>query len=106
MKVAYIFSTSGHTADYKLGQMILPQLEANNHGAELRMFFFDDNNYALREGDPTGAAIKDCSRKGNFVDDVRPLCLITRTGKGEPGNCTYSTVSGVQIGCFLIYTLL
>ena len=24
MKVAYVFSTSGHTASYKLGQMILP----------------------------------------------------------------------------------
>ena len=29
MKVAYIFSTSGHTASYKLGKMILPQLEGN-----------------------------------------------------------------------------
>jgi hypothetical protein len=24
MKVAYVFSTSGHTASYKLGKMILP----------------------------------------------------------------------------------
>ena len=34
MKVAYVFSTSGHTASYKLGKMILPQLEAGNHGAK------------------------------------------------------------------------
>src|SRR5689334_11559719 len=27
MKVAYIFSTSGHTVSYKLGQMILHQLD-------------------------------------------------------------------------------
>jgi hypothetical protein len=38
MKVAYVFSTSGHTASYKLGKMILPQLEGstgypNGHGA-------------------------------------------------------------------------
>ena len=33
MKVAYVFSTSGHTATYKLGQMILPQLERDGHGA-------------------------------------------------------------------------
>ncbi|RTZ59763.1 MAG: sulfur reduction protein DsrE, partial [Gammaproteobacteria bacterium] len=26
MKVAYIFSTQGHSVSYKLGQMILPQL--------------------------------------------------------------------------------
>ena len=40
MKVAYVFSTSGHTASYKLGKMILPQLEGttgypNGHGAEV-----------------------------------------------------------------------
>ena len=44
MKVAYIFSTSGHTASYKLGKMILPQLEAGNHGVEVvGMMFFDDS---------------------------------------------------------------
>jgi len=32
MKVAYVFSTSGHTSSYKLGQMILPQLEQDGHG--------------------------------------------------------------------------
>lgn len=35
MKVAYLFVTSGHTADYKLGKMILPQLEQGTHGAEV-----------------------------------------------------------------------
>ena len=35
MKVAYVFSTSGHTASYKLGKMILPQLEEGRHGAEV-----------------------------------------------------------------------
>ena len=55
MKVAYVFSTSGHTASYKLGKMILPQLEEGNHGAEVvGMFFFDDNTYILRSGDPVG----------------------------------------------------
>src|SRR3712207_8267162 len=36
MKVAYVFSTSGHTASYKLGKMILPQLEEGRHGVEDR----------------------------------------------------------------------
>lgn len=46
MKVAYVFSTSGHTASYKLGKMILPQLEEGRHGAQvIGMMFFDDNNY-------------------------------------------------------------
>lgn len=51
MKVAYVFATSGHTASYKLGKMILPQLEAGNHGVQvIGMMFFDDNNYVLRKG--------------------------------------------------------
>ncbi len=41
MKVAYVFSTSGHTVSYKLGRMILPQLEQGTHGVEVvGMFFF------------------------------------------------------------------
>ena len=44
MKVAYVFSTSGHTASYKLGKMILPQLEAGNHGAEVVGLFFLENS--------------------------------------------------------------
>jgi hypothetical protein len=55
MKVAYVFSTSGHMASYKLGRMILPQLEQGTHGVEVvGMFFFDDNTYLLRAGDPVG----------------------------------------------------
>jgi hypothetical protein len=45
VKVAYVFSTSGHTASCKLGKMILPQLEQGIHGAEVvGMMFFDDNS--------------------------------------------------------------
>ena len=48
MKVAYIFSSQGHTVSYKLGKMILPQLEAGTHGVDVAgMFFFEDNNYVL-----------------------------------------------------------
>ncbi len=50
MKVACVFATSGHKASYKLGKMILPQLEAGTHGVEvIGTFFFDDNNYVLRQ---------------------------------------------------------
>ncbi len=35
MKVAYIFSTQGHSVSYKLGKMILPQLEDDVHGVEV-----------------------------------------------------------------------
>ncbi len=55
MKGAYVFSTSGHTASDKLGKMIFPQLEQGAHGVEVvGMFFFDDNTYLLRAGDPVG----------------------------------------------------
>ena len=38
---------------YKLGQMILPQLEQGGHGVEVvGMMFFDDNTYLLRAGIP------------------------------------------------------
>ena len=35
MKIAYIFSTQGHTVSFKLGKMILPQLERDAHGVEV-----------------------------------------------------------------------
>lgn len=35
MKVAYIFSTQGHTVSYKLAKMILPQLEEHGHGVQV-----------------------------------------------------------------------
>jgi hypothetical protein len=55
VKVAYIFSTSGHTASYKLGKMILPQLEEGRNGVEVvGIVFFDNNTYILRKGDPIG----------------------------------------------------
>jgi len=75
--------------------MILPQLEANNR-AEVVGIFFDDNKRP-REGDPTESGYH-CSRKGNFVDDVRPLCLITRTGKENLAIATpYGTVESSRL---------
>ena len=43
MKVAYVF-ISPRAASYKLGQMILPQLDAGTHRVTVvGMFFFDDS---------------------------------------------------------------
>ena len=54
MKVAYILNTP-NAANYKVGTMILPQLEADSHGVDvLGIFFFDDNAFMLRKGDPKG----------------------------------------------------
>lgn len=103
MKVAYIFATSGHTASYKLGKMILPQLEAGTHGVDVvGLFFFDDNNYILRSGDPIGERLaKVAAEKGMLLMMCDQCALERGLAVGEPGNCqTSGTVAGVQIGCF------
>ncbi len=116
MKVAYIFATP-RAASYKLGQMILPQLEAGTHGVEVvGMFFFDDNTFVLREGDPIGERLsrfaKDkgmllmmcdmCALERNLADGEPRWCdPSTGAGRTEPGDCHVTdTVAGVQVGCF------
>jgi hypothetical protein len=103
MKVAYIFATSGHTASYKLGKMILPQLEEGRHGVEVvGMMFFDDNNYVLRQGDPIGERLARVAAQNGTLLMMCDQCAIERgLATGEPGNCqTTGTVAGVQVGCF------
>ncbi|HZR98990.1 MAG TPA: SaoD/DsrE family protein [Chloroflexota bacterium] len=123
MRVAYIFNTSGHTASYKLGKMILPQLEAGIHGAEVgAMFFFDDNTYLLRQGDPLGERLARVAREQNILLMLCDQCALERglaELEGPPpvdaaGNLKSplktrprNTVAGVQVGCFPdLYTAL
>ncbi len=103
MKVAYVFSTSGHTASYKLGRMILPQLEQGTHGVEVvGMFFFDDNTYALRAGDPLGERLGRVAADTGMLLMLCDQCAIERgLAAGEPPNATPTdTVEGVTVGCF------
>jgi len=103
MKVAYVFTTSGHTASYKLGKMILPQLEAGTHGVQVvGMMFFDDNNYVLRAGDPIGERLAKVAAEQGVLLMMCDQCAIERgLAEGEPGNCRPSgTVAGVHVGCF------
>jgi sulfur relay (sulfurtransferase) complex TusBCD TusD component (DsrE family) len=103
MKVAYVFSTSGHTASYKLGKMILPQLESGTHGAEVvGLFFFDDNNYILREGDPLGERLARVAEEQGILLMMCDQCALERgLAEGDVGNCHVTgTVRGVQVGCF------
>ncbi len=105
MKVAYVFSTSGHTASYKLGQMILPQLEKGGHGAEVvGMMFFDDNTYLLRKGDPMGERLAKLAKEKGILLMMCDSCALERglaEGAPHPGKCvTRGTVEGVQVGCF------
>jgi hypothetical protein len=103
MKVAYVFTNSGHTVDYKLGQMILPQLEAGNHGADVvGMFFFDDNNYVLRAGDPIGERLAKVAAEQGILLMMCDRCALSRgLAEGEAGDCKpVGTVAGVTVGCF------
>jgi hypothetical protein len=119
MKVAYIFTTSGHTVNYKLGQMILPQLEAGTHGVDVvGMFFFDDNAYILRKGDPLGERLAKVANAKNIWLGVCDMCALDRNlAEGEPVWCEpnrttgrtkpapdkiklKNAIEGLHVGCF------
>ena len=103
VKVAYVFSTSGHTASYKLGKMILPQLEERRHGVEVvGMMFFDDNTYVLRKGDPIGERLGKIARENGMLLMLCDQCALERgLAEGELGSCQpVNTVEGVRVGCF------
>ncbi len=116
MKVAYVF-TNPRAASYKLGQMILPQLEAGTHGVEVvGMFFFDDNTFVLRQGDPIGERLSKVAEEQGMLLMMCDMCALERNlAEGEPKWCdpatgkgrehaaeceVKDTVAGVQVGCF------
>ena len=103
MRIAYVFATSGHTASYKLGQMILPQLEEGTHGVDVAgMFFFDDNTYLLRQGDAMGERLAKVAADQGIMLMLCDRCALERgLARGEPGDCEVTgTVDGVKVGCF------
>ena len=115
MNVAYVF-VSPRAASYKLGQMILPQLEAGTHGVEVvGMFFFDDNVFALRRGDPIGERLARVAGRTGMLLMMCDMCALERgmaegqprwcdargQGRTEPADCRVkNTVEGVEVGCF------
>src|SRR5689334_25068384 len=88
MKVAYVF-TSPRSASYKLAQMILPQLEAGTHAVDVvGMFFFDDNVFALRKGDPVGERLANVAQQKNILVMMCDMCALERNlAQGEPRWC-------------------
>ena len=94
MKVAYIFSSQGHTVSYKLGKMILPQLEEGAHGVDVvGMFFFEDNNYVLVKGDPMGERLAKVAKEQGMLLMGCDQCCYEREIDGK-------LVGGAVIGCF------
>lgn len=115
LKVAYVFITP-RCGTYKLGQMILPQLEVGVHGVDVvGMFFFDDNCFVLSKGHPIGERLAKVAREKNILLMMCDLCALERklavgeprwctadgSGRKEPGVCqVQNVVDGVTVGCF------
>ncbi len=115
MKIAYVFAMP-RSASYKLAQMILPQLEANTHGVDVvGMFFFDDNVFVLRKGDPVGERLAKVAQEKKMLLMMCDMCSLERgLAEGEPRWCdeqgrgrkepaeirVKDTVAGVTVGCF------
>jgi sulfur relay (sulfurtransferase) complex TusBCD TusD component (DsrE family) len=115
MKVAYVFALP-RSASYKLGQMILPQLEAGVHGVDVvGMFFFDDNTFVLRQGDPIGERLAKVAAEKGILLMMCDMCALERglaqgeprwcdpqgRGRIQPAECQpQDVVDGVTVGCF------
>jgi sulfur relay (sulfurtransferase) complex TusBCD TusD component (DsrE family) len=102
LKVAYILNTP-NAATYKIGDMVLPQLESDSHGADvLGIFFFDDNAFMLRSGDPKGERLAKIAKEKGMLLMMCDQCAIQRgLATGEAGNAvTNGVVDGVTVGCF------
>lgn len=104
MNVAYVFTTAGQTIHYILGGMILPQLEEDRHGANVAgMFFFHDNTFALRKGDPLGERLGKVARERGMLLMLCDQCAAARglAKKTEAGGyAPANVVEGVRVGCF------
>ncbi|MEL7302826.1 MAG: SaoD/DsrE family protein [Pseudomonadota bacterium] len=107
MNVAYVFATD-MAATYKLATMILPQLEEDRHGVTVvGMFFFDDNLFVLRQGDPVGERLARVAAEKRILLMMCDQCALRRNlALGELSQCgtgdvvPKDVVDGVQVGCF------
>ena len=95
-------------ATYKLATMILPQIEQGTHGVDVvGMFFFDDNLYPLRKGDPIGERLARIAAEKKILLMMCDQCAIKRNlAVGELHQCgtgevtPKDVVEGVHVGCF------
>ena len=107
MKIAYVFKTS-MSSTFQLGTMILPQLETNSHGVDVAgMFFFDDNIFCLKKGDPIGEKLSEIAIEKNMLLMVCDACAVRRNlAEGTLEQCgsgdvkAKGLVDGVVAGCF------
>lgn len=99
MKVAYVISSANTRTILK--DMIIPQIEKGNHGADvLGMFFVFDNTYMLEKGSEIGEKLQKISEKTGMVLLACDKCSIER-------NIDDKLVDNASIGCFpILYATL
>ena len=114
MKIAYVFKTS-MASTFQLATMILPQLEKNSHVVDVAgMFFFDDNLFCLKKGDPIGERLAKIANEKKMLLMVCDACAVRRGfADGTLEQCgsgdvkAKGLVDGVVAGCFpQLYTAL
>lgn len=92
MKVAYIFTSTNSQKILKT--MVIPQLERDEHGAEVAgMFFFMDNAFFLLKGTEMGDRLQALHDKTGLLLMACDQCAYER-GIAE------SLIDGAHIGCF------
>ena len=114
MKIAYVIKTS-MASTFQLATMILPQLEKNSHVVDVAgMFFFDDNLFCLKKGDPIGERLAKIANEKKMLLMVCDACAVRRGfADGTLEQCgsgdvkAKGLVDGVVAGCFpQLYTAL
>ena len=114
MKIAYVFKTS-MASTFQLATMILPQLEKNSHVVDVAgMFFFDDNLFCLKKGDPIGERLAKIANEKKMLLMVCDACAVRRGfADGTLEQCGSGDVKAkglfdcVVAGCFpQLYTAL
>ena len=100
---------------FQLATMILPQLEKNSHVVDVAgMFFFDDNLFCLKKGDPIGERLAKIADEKKMLLMVCDACAVRRGfADGTLEQCgsgdvkAKGLVDGVVAGCFpQLYTAL
>lgn len=92
MNVAYIFSTTN--AHYILSNMIIPQLESNQHGFNVAgMFFFVDNTFLMVKGNDIGDRLSKIAKEKGMLLMACDKCAFDR-------KITDDLVDNTMLGCF------
>ena len=99
MRVAYVISS--HNSRKILRDMVIPQLEAGEHGAEVAgMFFLFDNTFLLLKGTDEGDRLQKLHEETGMILLACDQCTYERQIEDD-------LVEGAAIGCFpLLYGAL